>query len=59
MGNHLRLLGLYPKRDSQGYGVVLDDDLRRQIQRLPHDYQPAVEQAVTSCKYSAEIMEVA
>jgi hypothetical protein len=57
MGNRLRRLGLCPKRDSQGYAIVLNDDVRRQIHGLARDYQlAAVEQAVTSCPHCAEII---
>ena len=58
--NQLRLLGFYPKRDSQGYGVLLSEDLSRQIHCLARDYQlAAAERALTSCPHCAEIMAAA
>jgi hypothetical protein len=56
MGICLRALGLTPKRGSQGYALVLSDDLRRTIHRLARDYQVAVvTQADKSCSHCAEI----
>jgi hypothetical protein len=52
----LRALGLPPKRDSQGYALVLSDDLRRTIHRLARDYQiEVVTPADQSCSRCAEI----
>jgi len=56
MGIRLRALGLTPKRDSQGYALVLSDDLRRKIHRLARDYQvEVVNQADNSCSHCAEL----
>lgn len=59
IGNFLRMLGLSPKRDSQGYAVFLTDAVRRQIHRLAHDNEiEAVSQAGTNCVQCAEIIGV-
>lgn len=56
IGNLLRMFGLSPKRDSQGYALVLTDTIRRQIHRLAHDNEiEAVRQAGTNCVHCAEI----
>ena len=57
VGNQLRQLGFYPKRDSQGYAIVLNEEVRRQIHSLARDYNVAAEeQAVKSCSHCAEIV---
>ena len=56
MGAILRSLGIFPKRDSQGYSVRLTDSTRRFIHRLARDFDvAAVQLGAARCPHCYEI----
>ena len=56
MGRLLRSLGLYPKRDAQGYAFFLTEQFRRQVHRLARDHGITLEETATACAHCSEIM---
>ena len=55
MGRLLRSLGLYPKRDAQGYAFFLTEPFRRQVHRLARDHGIILEETATTCAHCSEI----
>ena len=52
VGHRLRQLGICPKRDTQGYAMFLNDDMRLNIHRLARAYKVvAPEQVVATCPH--------
>jgi hypothetical protein len=55
IGDVLRSIGIHPRRDRNGYSIVLSEKLRRQIHELASEFDIAVPEESTTCSLCSEL----